>query len=86
MRFIDRPLDLVALDAVLDAMARAPGTPETQQLVIELQVLVEEARRAFDRAPWEDRIVTRWRALEATIRSGRDGSPAPPDAEPGWRA
>ena len=69
MKFLERPLDLGALQIVLDTMARGPASPEAALLVSELEILVDEAQRAFDRSAWEDRIIARWKVLEKTIRS-----------------
>lgn len=70
MRFVERPIDLKALEAVLNELARSPSESEARFIVMELQVLVDEAFRAFDRGPWEDRIIGRWKALEDVLRQG----------------
>ena len=62
MRFLDRPIDLKALRAVLGTMSQAASKSDAAFIVLELEILVEEAQRAFNPAPWEDRIIDRWKA------------------------
>jgi hypothetical protein len=69
MRFLDRPIDLKALRAVLGTMSQAASKSDAAFIVLELEILVEEAQRAFNPAPWEDRIIDRWKALEDALRT-----------------
>ncbi|WP_460449067.1 hypothetical protein [Alsobacter sp. SYSU BS001988] len=69
--FLPSPLDLGVLKIILATMEQGAIDPDLRYMLVELQIMIEEAERSSRGEIWEQKIRERWRAVEENVRAGR---------------
>jgi hypothetical protein len=69
--FLPSPLDYGVLRTILATMEQGAIDANLRYMLVELQIMIEEAERSSRGDAWEAKIRERWRGVEQIVRAGR---------------